>query len=190
VRSEALVRFNVVTWAKARGIKHLRLAMRPGVRAGIPDDLFTLPMQATKLPFAVSLYIEFKRVGKQPTDLQRARIGELQDAGAFADWFDNEASAVAFIRGALDALRLYAESGRVFDRALLGRPAAAAGRSQDVDCTRGLPPLALKRPGGDDVGHSAFEGSAADVAGRVRKVVRLSAYERRRAARIEKRKSS
>lgn len=69
-------------YAKWRGC--LALKMDPRRHIGIPDRLFVLPNGRT-------LWVEFKRPGKTPTEIQWARIIKLQKLGQSADWFDDYA---------------------------------------------------------------------------------------------------
>ncbi len=87
---EAQVRSPTVKWARNHDIMHVRMSFRPGVAAGIPDDLF---LHGGKIVF-----IEFKRPGKEPTPLQWAKIHALRKQGFTAEWFDNSAEAIQFLR--------------------------------------------------------------------------------------------
>lgn len=91
---ESKVRDPVVSWAKSQGIYHVRMAFRPGVRAGIPDDLFLLPG-------GLPIFMEFKRPGKEPTPLQLERIAKLRATGFIAVWSSNATDAKAFLAHAL-----------------------------------------------------------------------------------------
>ncbi len=88
---EAKQRDPVVRWAKGNGILHFRMSFRPGVRAGVLDDLFVLPGGR-------HVWIEFKAEGKAPTRLQLHRIRKLREQGAAAEWFDNTAAAIDYLR--------------------------------------------------------------------------------------------
>lgn len=91
---ESKVRDPVVRWAKSQGIGHVRMSFRPGVRQGIPDDLFLLPG-------GVAVFVEFKRPGKRPTPLQASRIEKLRSLGFQAEWFDSSREAIAYLLMAL-----------------------------------------------------------------------------------------
>jgi len=88
---ESKVRDPVVKWAKAQGIMHVRMAMRPGVASGVPDDLFLLHG-------GHAVFIEFKRPGKEPTPIQTAKLLRLRDLGFFAVWADDSAAAIAVLK--------------------------------------------------------------------------------------------
>lgn len=93
---ESKVRDPVVKWAKAHGIMHIRMSFRPGVRVGVPDDLFLwkrLPGERSGVP----AFIEFKRPGKEPTQIQYARLAALQAQGYLAVWFDDADRAIAWL---------------------------------------------------------------------------------------------
>lgn len=96
---EAKVRDPVVKWAKKNGVGHVRMTFRAGVRQGTPDDLFLFPG-------GVCCWVEFKRPGKVPTELQAHRIQKLREYGFWAVWFSDSAIAIAY----LDAL--LAQAGR------------------------------------------------------------------------------
>lgn len=88
---EAKVRDPVVKWAKANGFLHHRMSFRPGVRAGVPDDVFILPG-------GVHVWIEFKAPDKKPTALQMHRIKQLLAHGVIARWADDPEVAIDFLR--------------------------------------------------------------------------------------------
>lgn len=87
---ESKVRDPVVKWAKAHGIGHIRMSFRPGVRQGIPDDLFLLGN-------GVAVFVEFKRAGKEPTPIQEARLLELEKYGFLAFWADESGPAIELL---------------------------------------------------------------------------------------------
>lgn len=87
---ESKVRDPVVKWAKANGVGHVRMSFRPGVRQGIPDDLFLLGN-------GVAVFVEFKRPGKVPTAIQQRRLLELEDFGFLAFWADDPAPAIELL---------------------------------------------------------------------------------------------
>lgn len=93
---EAKVRDPVVRWAKRQGVVYQRLSFRPGVTAGLPDDLFLLPR-------GLAFFIEFKRPGGTPTPLQAHKLAKLNELGFRAEWFDNSDAACAALAQALGA---------------------------------------------------------------------------------------
>lgn len=103
---ESKVRDPVVRWAKQHGIGHMRMAFRPGVRQGVPDDMFMLGN-------GVAVWVEFKRPGKQPTPLQLARLDELARRGFLAFWTDNAADAIELLSRARDTVLMIDVRGSV-----------------------------------------------------------------------------
>lgn len=101
---EAKVRDPVVKWAKGKGILHIRLSFRPGVRVGAPDDLFLLRRVAGART-GIPCFAEFKRPGKEPTAIQAARLEALREQGYHASWFDNADDAIAWL-ASIAAIRI------------------------------------------------------------------------------------
>jgi len=91
---EAKVRDPVVKWAKEHGIGHVRMSMRPGVRRGVPDDLFLIPGK----PRGWAVFIEFKRPGRAPTPIQSNRIKKLWNLSFDAGAYDNADAAIDYLR--------------------------------------------------------------------------------------------
>lgn len=118
---EAKVRDPVVAWARQNGVKHQRMAFRPGVKRAFPDDLFLIPGGRP-------LMIEFKAPGEHPTELQAHRIKELLELGydVLATSDANEARAA--ITRAMDTATLYEKGGKPPKSQSRRRPAAAPGR--------------------------------------------------------------
>ncbi len=114
---EGRVRDPVVRFAKARGVIHIRMAFRPGVTAGCPDDLFLIPG-------GLALFIEFKRPGKEPTPLQAHKLEKMRELGFAAIWTDSADQARAAITQALDTAALHGARRPPFDDPRLGRPRA------------------------------------------------------------------
>lgn len=96
---ESKVRDPVVKWAKAQGIGHVRMAFRPGVRQGIPDDMFMLGN-------GVAVWVEFKRPRKEPTPIQLARLEELARRGFLAFWTDNAGDAIELLSRARQTVQM------------------------------------------------------------------------------------
>lgn len=87
---EGKVRSKVVRWAKVHGIGHVRMSFRPGVKVGVPDDLFLLPN-------GWSLWIEFKAPGKYPSPIQAAKIKSLSTLRHEAGWTDDPVEAINWL---------------------------------------------------------------------------------------------
>jgi hypothetical protein len=145
--SEALVRHNVKSWAKGRGIRHVRLSMMRGVRVGIPDDMFLIPPELTNLAFGVPVLVEFKAPKKKPTELQTQRLMELRRDGFFATWFNDADAATTFLENVVGALAVYAKSGRPFDIALLRGASAEAWGAQNEHNLGGVLRTKIPRTG-------------------------------------------
>jgi len=104
---EAKVRNPVVKWARQQGWMHVRMAFRPGVAAGIPDDFFMLPGGR-------AVFIEFKAPGKTPTPLQYSKLRKANELGFHADWFDNADTARAFLAYAMATPAVHVAGSRFF----------------------------------------------------------------------------
>lgn len=95
---EAKQRNKVVKWARARGIEHVRMSFRPGVKVGVPDDLFLLAN-------GWSIWIEFKAPGKVPTLRQHDKIKHIRRLKHEAMWTDDAKEAIA----ALERMMMWKE---------------------------------------------------------------------------------
>ena len=135
---EAYTRDVVKKWAKKVGLKHVRMSLMPGARVGVPDDHFIVPSAATGLAFGVQVFIEFKTTGKRPSEIQNERLKELQDAGIFADWFDDADAAIGFLVKVVGAFTLYAQGGRPPDVSICRRPTSATGGAKNEHISRGV----------------------------------------------------
>ena len=93
---EADIRAGVVPFAKKLGVIHIRMHFGGGATAGYPDDLFLFPN-------GVSLWVEFKRPGREADPLQVMRMGQLMDMGHPATVIDDIGVGRACIRQFLDA---------------------------------------------------------------------------------------
>lgn len=94
---ESKVRDPVVRWARSHGIGHVRMSFRPGVKRGVPDDLFLLPG-------GVAVWVEFKAPGKQPTPLQMQRLMWIGGLGFAAAWCDNAEKGIAMLNELVNQL--------------------------------------------------------------------------------------
>lgn len=88
---ESKVRDPVVAWAKQNGFLHQRMAFRVGVSNAFPDDVFIAPG-------GIHVWIEFKRLGKEPTPLQYNRLERLEKQGVAAFWADNKEDAIRALK--------------------------------------------------------------------------------------------
>lgn len=105
---ESKVRDPVVAWAKQNGFLHFRMSFRPGVRQGVPDDLFIAPG-------GLHVWVEFKAPGKFPTELQMHRIHTLMQNGTAVFWADNKAQAIAALRRVLDVAKMTSAMTKVMN---------------------------------------------------------------------------
>ena len=137
---EYLIRDRVVRWARARGWLHRRFAFIPGAEVGWPDDMFIHP----GVP-AVFALIEFKSGPaangrrKWPDDIQIVKLRELQNAGVYADWFDDSDTAIEFLRAVVEALTVYGARGRLSVQSLCRWPTFAPRREENLDSAGGVP---------------------------------------------------
>lgn len=101
---ESKVRDPVVSWAKANGFLHQRMAFRIGVKQAMPDDLFIAPG-------GVHVWVEFKAAGKEPTPLQYDRLNKLLGFGAMAFWANDRAEAIAALQRVINMSMLLMSKG-------------------------------------------------------------------------------
>lgn len=85
---ESHVEKGVNEFAKSRGIATLKLS-GPGDR-GKSDRLYMLNGKA--------VFVELKAPGKKPTDLQLRFLDRARQNGFSANWFDNAAKAIAWLK--------------------------------------------------------------------------------------------
>lgn len=85
---ESAIENRVVRWAKDRGWR-VRKMNGLGDRSW-PDRLFVGP--------GVMAFIEFKRKGEEPTELQSDTLETLQRYGHRAGWTDSSDDAIAWLR--------------------------------------------------------------------------------------------
>lgn len=78
--SEKKIENNSKKWARNHGW-HVRKWASPG-NTGVPDDIFVKGSRV--------VFIEFKRVGNEPTDLQCDEAEQLLNHGAEVYWTDTE----------------------------------------------------------------------------------------------------
>lgn len=125
------VRAKVKAWARKNKIGHIRMSFRPGVQNGFPDDEFLIPG-------GVAVFIEFKRPGKIPTELQLQKIRDVGALGFAVGWFDNADAAIYALASIMGAVALHGEGSGSSRESLLGRLAVAAGRAENLDHAGGL----------------------------------------------------
>ena len=133
----------ITRWLKANRINYVRLAFQPGVAAGWPDLMVLLSP-------GVPLFLEIKRPGKGPTPLQATRLGQLNELGFNAGWFDNADKAIAAIAATIDSI---AANARHHANAAVATKVSALGTS------------ALHEPRGGVPDHPPVGGAAAGTGG-------------------------
>lgn len=69
---EGKIQDAVIRYAGKKGIRHIRLYFGPGMQTGWPDVMFLIPG-------GYPLFIEFKALGKKPTEKQKVKIKILWD---------------------------------------------------------------------------------------------------------------
>lgn len=87
---EADVSRKVLVWAKKNGLPSIRMVLAGSVSTGWPDYVFILPGAKT-------VWIEFKRPGGKPTELQRSRINTLLDLGHAAFVVDDAQEGISIL---------------------------------------------------------------------------------------------
>ena len=87
IESEKDLEDAAVRWARARG--WFTRKYRTVGRRSAPDRLF--------IRNGVVLFVEFKRAGAQPTELQRIEIAAMRAAGALVVWLDDLADLQAVL---------------------------------------------------------------------------------------------
>lgn len=118
---ESKLKARVTKFCKARGLHVMRLSFSRGVTSGWPDV-------QVLLGGGRSLFVELKRPGCQPTDLQNHRLMTLKDLGydvlATSDF--HEASAA--ITQGMAAAALYAQGRKMAAVKARGRPSTPPRR--------------------------------------------------------------
>lgn len=158
--SEKQIEDKVVEWAVKQGF------LAPKVKfheKGWPDRMFVSPYGAT-------IFIEFKRLGGVPDDLQAHRLRELQRRGIPVACCDSVFSALRVLQAALEPPSLPETSDPVAIITRGGRPVPGSRFRQDVDSLGNTEDLkdAKTLPAGVD--SRAAQGSAGHMAGREREM--------------------
>ena len=80
---------DLVKWAKANGV--LTYKFSSPANRGVPDRIF--------IANGFTLFLELKRLKKEPTTLQHREIKRINDAGGVADWaagYDDAVDRIIF----------------------------------------------------------------------------------------------
>jgi Holliday junction resolvase len=84
----------IARYAQSQGCAVIRLSFARGVTVGWPDILLLCPN-------GISLFVEVKRKGQQPSEIQRHRLKVLHELGHKAIWCDDFDTARAAILSAM-----------------------------------------------------------------------------------------
>jgi hypothetical protein len=85
---EAAEEATVLRWCKNNNCLFIKFT--PLGDKGWPDRIAVLPNGKT-------VWIEMKRRGKKPRELQHYRIAQLVEHGALATWFDNAEDTINYL---------------------------------------------------------------------------------------------
>lgn len=157
---ESFVENRVIKWAINRGFIAAKVKF---VEAGYPDRLFISPS-------GVHIWIEFKRVGKEPERIQEYRMEELRRRNVIVTWTDSYEDAVAFLQFCLDAPRVPEEGDETPLDPRSGRPVPRSRSGENLDLLSDLPDLKEEGAGKEDANHSPAPTHAQGVAGRDQEV--------------------
>lgn len=94
-RLEKSIEAAVLRWADARGIRNRKMNGM-GSRHW-PDRMFLIPAHVSKSGSAMSVFIEFKRLGAVPTPGQEKQLQDLRDDGFNAECCDTVEGAKALL---------------------------------------------------------------------------------------------
>lgn len=86
--SEKSIEKKVVAWAEAHGV-YTRKFSSPAHR-GVPDRIFICRKKV--------VFVEFKRLSKEPTDLQQREMRLIQAQGVPSIWGDDYTLITSFLR--------------------------------------------------------------------------------------------
>jgi hypothetical protein len=122
-QSEAYIENAVVKWADDNGF------LTPKVKfaeKGWPDRLFMSP-------FGHTIFIEFKRLGGEPDDLQAYRLKELKKRGIPAFCCDSIFSGIRLLQACLEPASLPKKSDTVTPIPSILRPVSGPRPGQDLN---------------------------------------------------------
>jgi hypothetical protein len=170
---EVSIEDKVVKWAK----KHKFLTPKVKfVESGYPDRLFISP-------YGHTIFIEFKRPGEVPSDIQYHRLSELTKRGIPATWSDSVHESIRILEAALETVLGSPPVSDTSDQASLvagvGRALLGPRAGEDINCASGVQDLKGEVSCKEDANHRTPEARPESVAGRGKEVVQLlrpSAY--------------
>lgn len=123
---EKSIEHAVVVWASKRGFLCPKVTF---VEAGWPDRLFISP-------YGHTIFIEFKRPGYKPSELQYYRLNELCRRGVPAFWADSKERAIGILQAALDSQAVPEASDKAAPVPSVGGSVSGPRLGQDVDGPR------------------------------------------------------
>lgn len=90
-KTESILTTKIIAMIRRRG--HWAMKVHGGAyqQAGIPDICAVVHGR--------SVWIEVKRPGERPTELQELKMKELRKAGAWSKWIDNVDDAERWVKG-------------------------------------------------------------------------------------------
>lgn len=95
---EAKLKDEVEAWCREHGLKVVRLALMPGVKAGWPDTIILGPA-------GVAVWVELKAPGKKPSRRQLERISDLHKLGHHATWSDSFGAIYVYLMNVFPCLQ-------------------------------------------------------------------------------------
>lgn len=179
---ESAIENKVVKDSKKLGIKYaLKMTIKGSV--GWPDRLMLIPGGR---PF----FLELKRPGEKPRDIQRYRIRELERLGYDVAWADDAEHAIRLVADRVEAARRAASGGEVPVKSSTRHSAGLTGLWEDKLGFGDIQSADEKRFGDEDVGGGAAASGNVGLAARDSKVDRVQSFPRRRAPRQRQTKDS
>lgn len=113
----------VVSWANNHGFLSLKVRFQ---ESGYPDRLFISPQGHT-------IFIEFKRPGESPSQLQLYRIRCLKGRNIPAYWTDNSVTAISILKAALEPEAVPDKSNKAPTVTSIRRAVAGPRLGKDFD---------------------------------------------------------
>jgi hypothetical protein len=133
------------------------------VEAGFPDRLYILPN-------GLHVWIEFKRPGEKPDQLQLYRMELLRIRNVIAGWTNEYAIAIGVLKALLGAQGIYEKGGSAFAQPVIGWPIPRPRLGQDCNLSSYLQDLEVAGLCEESVDSSTVEAALQSVARRDREV--------------------
>jgi VRR-NUC domain len=118
---EGRIKDRITRYAQSQGCAVIRLYFARGVTVGWPDTLLILPQ-------GITLFVEVKRKGQQPSEIQKHRLSVLHELGHKAIWCDNFDAARGAILSAMGTAALHGAGGTAPNQQPHSGPAAPTRR--------------------------------------------------------------